>query len=187
MKYDRHGCILTLAFSALLLVSACGSPPPAGVFFAEFVPFAQGGISTDAVIPPMGGTDPLLGEGWAPSSEVDASDTSGYWVYGHDAEFRFFSAVRGDSTLELQAVPHSPPDAPAQVAYIYLNGNDLGPLPFRPGMHDYEVTLPAEHMVDGWNQIRMQFRHALRWNDGNAGIYYDLGVVLSMTGEESGV
>jgi arylsulfatase A-like enzyme len=162
MRYDSRVPTSLLALAAALLTSACGSPPPAAVHFAEFVPFAQGGISTDAVIPAMGATDPLLGEGWAPSSEVDASDSSGYWVYGHDAEFRFFAAVHGDLTLELQALPHSPPGAPAQVAYIFLNGVDLGPLPLRPGMRDYEVTLPGEHLVDGWNRVRMQFRHALR-------------------------
>ncbi len=162
MKYLRCGWISILVFAAALSASGCGSPPPVAIYFAEFVPFAQGGISTDAVIPPMAGTDPLLGEGWAPSTEVDFSDADGYWVYGHDAEFRFFSAAPGDLTLELQVVPHSPPDSPTQVAYVLLNDEDLGPLPLEPGLRDYEVTLPEEFLVDGWNRVRMQFRHALR-------------------------
>ena len=110
----------------------------------------------------MQGTDPLLGEGWAPSRKADSTSTDSYWVYGHDAEFRFFSAARGDLTLELQAMPHSPPGASTQVAYLLLNDQMLDPLPFEPGMRDYEVTLPGELLEDGWNSVRMQFRHALR-------------------------
>ncbi len=162
MRYHRCGRLSILAFAAVLVAYGCGSPPPAATYFAEYVPFAQGGISTDTVIPPMGGIDPLLGEGWAPSTDVDSTNTDGYWVYGHDAEFRFYSAAPGDLTLELQAVPHSPPDSPTQVAYVLLNGQDLGPLPLEPGMRDYEVTLPSEYLVDGWNWVRMQFRHSLR-------------------------
>lgn len=158
----RCGSIPTLVISTVLMGSGCGSPPPAATHFAEFVLFAQGGISTDAVIPPMAGLDPLLGEGWAPSTEVDSTNTDGYWVYGHDAEFRFFSAAPGDLTLELQAVPHSPPGSPTQVAYVLLNGEDLGPLPLEPGMRDYEVTLPEEFLLDGWNGVRMEFRHSIR-------------------------
>jgi len=130
------------------------------MLFADFVPFGQGGVSTDIVLPPTGGSDPLLGEGWAPWSE-EAVDR-GLWVYGHDAEFRFFATRTDDQTLLLEAQAFSPPGAPSQMLTVALNGEVIRELPLEPDLEAYEIYLPGSVVIEGWNQVRMEFRHALR-------------------------
>jgi len=160
MRQDGCGWAYLLVLISALVSQGCGEPPPTVELFAEFVPFAQGGVSTDAVLPPMGGSDPLLGAGWAPWSE-DAA-TEGLWIHGHSAEFRFFAAVVGDLTLELQGQPFSPAGAQPQEMTLVLNSEVIETLQLPPGQETYEILLPDGVVTEGWNQVRMEFSQAPR-------------------------
>ncbi len=149
--------------SAPLLSGCSGQVPVAEVLFAQFVPFGQGGVSTDAVLPPMGGSDPLLGAGWAPWSEDAAAN--GLWIHRHAAEFRFFAALRGGLTLELQGRPFSPAGAPPQEMTVLLNDEELVTMPLAPGRETHEISLPGSIVQEGWNHVRMEFAEALRPSD----------------------
>ena len=143
--------------------TGCSTPPPVETYFAELVPFALGGVSTDIVLPPTLDTDALLGSGWAPWSEQEAG--RGLWVHGNDAEFRFFSAVEGDLTLELQVRPFSPAGARSQVVTIALNGEVIDSLPLARSLETYEILLPGRFLEEGWNWVQMEFEQALRPSD----------------------
>ena len=126
-----------------LCASGCSSPPSVEVHFAEYAPFAQGGLSSDVILPPLPGERfPLLRLGWATSS--DAESQGGYWVYGHDAEARFFHVAEGEAALELRGAPFSPPGAPTQVLSVYLNGEAIQLVPMPAGWDTYRIPLP-EH------------------------------------------
>ena len=144
-------------------LSGCGAVPSAEILFADFVPFGQGGVSTDIVLPPTEAADPLLGIGWAPWTE--RAIDRGLWVYGHDAEFRFFSALTEARTLLLEAQAFSPPGAPSQMLTVALNGEVIRELPLGPDREVYEIYLPGSVVIEGWNQVRMEFSHALRPSD----------------------
>jgi len=163
LRLSNLGPIALAVLTVAGLLSGCGAVPSAEILFADFVPFGQAGVSTDIVLPPTKAADPLLGAGWAPWTE-EAIDR-GLWVYGHDAEFRFFSALTGDRTLLLEAQAFSPPGAPSQVLTVALNGEVIRELSLEPDFEAYEIHLPGSVVVGGWNQVRMEFSQALRRSD----------------------
>lgn len=163
MRLSEWGPISLAVLTVAGLISGCGPAPAAELLFADFVPFGQGGVSTDIVLPPTGGTDPLLSAGWAPWSEESVG--RGLWVYGHDAQFRFFAAVDGNLMLEIDAEPFRLPGAPSQNLAVALNGEAILELPLEPARRTYQIQLPGSVVVEGWNQIRMKFLHALRPSD----------------------
>jgi len=162
-KRSRRRWIWLFVLFVAVHLAGCSTPPPVETYFAEFVPFALGGVSTDIVLPPALDTDALLGSGWAPWSEQEAG--RGLWVHGHDAEFRFFPAVEGDLTLELQVQPFNPAGERSQVVTIALNGEVIDSLPLARSLETYEILLPGRFLKEGWNWVRMEFEQALRPSD----------------------
>ena len=160
LRLSKWGPISLVVLTMAGLIPGCGAAPPAEILFADFVPFGRGRVSTDIVLPPTQAADPLLGIGWAPWT--DEAIDRGLWVYGHDAEFRFYAALTGDQTLLLEAQAFSPAGSPLQMLTVVLNGEVIRELPLEPALESYEIHLPGSVVIDGWNQVRMEFSQALR-------------------------
>lgn len=159
MRSDGPKRTVGLLLCGALWSFGCGSPSTPGTYFAEYVPFAQGGVGTDLILPfePGEGT-PLLGSGWAPAREDDSEP--GHWICSHGAELRFFNATDGGTTLEFRAAPNHSPNAPPPLVTISVNGDAVRQVRLEPGWRDYQVSLPPHSVQLGWNWVRVGLQHA---------------------------
>lgn len=150
-----------LAFLAVVS-SGCGEPP-VEFWVADYLPVREARVATERLIPPTEDAAPLLDAGWQPLDADDAG--AGLWVYGREADFRFWAVTVTDLTLEMEARQYAHPEAPAQVVDVSVNGTPAGLKSIPKRWQQIEVPLPAEAVRHGWNRVRLTFRHAAAPDD----------------------
>ena len=159
---------LFLIFAASVALAACDtSPVGPGFRLAELVTVSTQGLSTDLLLPPFENSLELFGEGWEELSAQQAQ-TSGLWVEGVTAEFRFYAAFDGALTLDAEARAVGTADRPQSVELV-LNGHAVHSQTMSESWTRYQWSLPAEHVEVGWNAITLSFDQALRPAEVNPG------------------
>jgi hypothetical protein len=117
-------------------------------------PDSQAALTVDA-----GSTDPLaamaLGEGWSGAEEIQG--TGARWAVDQGAR-AFVPAAEGtDYRLAITALPFTYPGAKGQVITPKVNGHRLERQALAPGWGTYTWQVPARFLVDGLNDVRLNF------------------------------
>ena len=132
------------------------------------------------------GTDEALlhlGEGW--------SESGAEYVWAQRKETRFFAPLSA-GTHQMTLRVFSP--GPDQGADLLWNGHYVTSLELLEGWHEYEVSLPAEAVRDGLNELGFRFRRLfpaeqIRHGDyaiGETGVSVPVNVLVKSAGEEVG-
>ena len=146
----------TIVVGAVLSLSACGTPTPSVALFADYVPVLDRTVSTDLV--PIHGPESadFLGHGWEmppPADEVAPVR----WVVSEWASLRFYVAVDGGVTLELEGQPADDESDAGQQMLIELNDVPVARVQMASGWSTYEIELPQPVIELGWNRVVLRF------------------------------
>jgi hypothetical protein len=94
--------VAVATLTALGSWSGCtGSPDPSGEYLADLLPIVSHGVSTDVILPSFQDSIDFLGSAWEELSNARQTD-EGLWVLGRSGTFRFYVAMGGPVTLELE-------------------------------------------------------------------------------------
>jgi|TARA_B100000315_G_scaffold246794_1_gene274568 hypothetical protein len=149
-----------LGVAIALPLAACNSPRHLEPF-ADYAPVQQLSVSTDVIDPANPAFDDFLGHGWERRAE-GAVAADGRAIDDRWASFRFYVAMEGAATLEIEANP-GPIDPPGeQVLSLEVNDRHMGRVTLERGWSTYTIPLPADGLESGWNRAELRFRRLAR-------------------------
>jgi hypothetical protein len=133
------------------------------------------------------------GEGWSRDEVI--GDASANWSEARAA--RFFVPLRqlGDYELSFRALAFSYDGAPQQTITVVANGHQLGEvLSIGPYWEEHSVTLPAEYLKVGLNEVFLQFAYAASPGDvlpgqfgiGSTGVTSPVEITVNSAGQNAG-
>ena len=162
---ENHGVgssILPLGTSLFLAVvlAACNSPRRVEPF-ADYVSIQQFSVSTDVIYPASPAFDDFLAHGWERRAE-ESTVTDGRAIVDQWASFRFYVAIAGSVTLEIEANPEPVAPAAAQVLSLLVNDSRVGRVTLQPGWSTYAIPVPADTLEIGWNRAELRFSRTAR-------------------------
>lgn len=136
-----------------VLFAAC-SPSRRVAEFSDYVPIQQASISTDVIYPSVPAFENFLGRGWEGSAE-DESRANGRRIIDRWASFRFYVAVAGPITLEIEGMAAPAALGREQTLNVKINDRLAGVAKLKPGWSTSAVTLPADTVQIGWNRAEL--------------------------------
>ncbi|MBI4675693.1 MAG: hypothetical protein HY741_28965 [Chloroflexi bacterium] len=100
------------------------------------------------------------GYGWLPTESIADADAS--WATQPRATIYLPLRELRDYTLPLRALPFTYPNSPAQTFGVTVNGKSLPRVQMNPGWREYAITLPANALQKGLNEVVLDFGYVVR-------------------------
>ncbi len=129
------------------------------------------------------------GAGWLPTERIADADAN--WATASRATIYLPLRELRDYTLTLRALPFTYPNSPPQAFGVTVNGKNLPRVPMNPGWNEYQITLPADVIKSGLNQVDLDFNYVVRPRDvlpahfeiGGTGVTSPVDIVVTSSAE----
>lgn len=131
----------------------------------------------------------LQGYGWLPVENIGGAEAM--WATRQNATMYVPVRELRDHTLTLRAVPYTYPQGPTQSMTISVNDRALAPIAMHEGWGEYQITLPADALHTGLNQLEFDFGYVARPRDvlppnfviGETGVSSPVDIAVTSTPE----